>query len=716
MTAGAPTIPPGAVIAPHAARSEAGAGLLHRQLTLLGEEGAGLVGAGAVAGLPSLWTRRDAQAAARAVASAGDGLKPFVVEGLSTDLLELLLEATPSRTDAYSARAVFVEPDAGRALGVLAERDVSAALRHPRFKVFVGPGAVERVGAWLNGLDALRVSLPDRVLRPPTAGGGPARVPGLEGLLASAAAAQAALHESLRRSVWQAYAARSRESWRTRFASGERLKVLIPISRFSTFVRHSAEDLAGALRRAGHEALVLTEPDAHSKLASPAYLEAFDTFEPDLVVLINFTRQHMGQAVPPGVPFVCWVQDRMAHLFDPACGAAQGDLDFLIGHMHADLFDHFNYPRKNRRFRFVPACPVKFHGGPIAPGLMARLACDVSYASHQSETPERFHERTAPMFGSVANVRAALEPLRAAASRWMDDLDGSPSAVRPARVDLVREALAGAGMPRPDERLVMTVFGNYLVPLMERMLRHRTLEWAAAVCRRRGWSLRLFGRGWVSHPTLSVFAGGAIDHEEDALRSVYRASRVNLHLSLNTNSHQRVMECALSGGLMIRRGPSPDWELAKTGLMSRAAEGWVAEREGEMVTRCWTDEGGLILKNYWRQRGIEPAFDDHGRPVFRRRLAEGVWERHRQTCPHMPLESMPDYAFPDAHETLFSSEAELEAVIERALSDEPWRERTIAAHRRVASEQGTVDAFAAALLGLVRKGLGVVVPAKEAPR
>lgn len=700
-------MPPGAVIAPTAHGTETAGSVLARNLDALGNEGDGLRPfVDAVhdrAANSAGWTSQHAAAFTASIAVNSEAMKPLVVEGLNAEMVLRLMASTPPRDDTYSPRVVFVEPDAGRALGVLSADDLTVAIGHPRFRWFLGPGATNRLHAWLGSTESTKLTLPDRVVRAP--GLPPSTTPATETVLAAAAGAQSARHEALRRSVSAAYTGRSGDAWQQRFESGQPLRVLVPISRYSTFVRHSAEDLAGALRRAGHETLVLTEPDAHSRLSTPAYLDAFETFRPDLVVLINFTRKHMAQAVPAGVPFVCWVQDRMAHLFDPAAGAAQGDLDFLIGHLHADLFEHFGYPRRNRLFRFVPACSRKFHDGPVEQGLLARLACDVAYASHQSETPEAFHRRTSPMFGSVPQVKNSLESLRHSAEGWMNKADADPAAPREPRIELVRAALGGAGLSRPDERLVSTVFGNYLVPLMERMLRHRTLEWASRVCERRGWSLRLYGRGWEAHPVLARYAAGPLDHDAEALRAVYRAGRVNLHLSLNTNSHQRVAECALSGGLMIRRGPSPDWELAKMGLMRRAADGPATEADGDAETRSWTDVRGTVLANYWHQRGIEPVVDERGTRVFRRRLPRGVWERHGATCPELPLESMPDYSHTGAHETLFSTETELERLIERSLGDAAWRTATVESQRSAALAYNTYDEFAGAMLALVGAGL-----------
>jgi len=640
--------------------------------------------------------------------AAGDAMKPLIIEGIAPlESVLALWRNAPPQPDGFSRRFILVQADEREFVEALCAADASAMLSEPRVECFVGTDAADRLGAWLLTDDRQGTALPAQVVRSPVLRR--TLAPNVESIIKRAADAQTGLHESIRTRVLAAFAGRGRDHWAARFAPGERLRVLLPISRYSTFVRHSAQDLAAALRRAGHEAFVLSEPDPHSRLTSPAYLRTFDTVRPDLVVLINYTRRHMAQAVPGGVPVVCWVQDRMAHLFDPAAGAAQSELDFLLGHLHPDLFSHFNYPRNNRAFAFVPACAERFT--PAPPSNTPRPAhapksIDIGYVSHQSETPERFHLRIKPMFAGSAPVLASLDPLYAAAARWMDNADADPVAPRPDRKSMVTAALDCAGLKSPDERLVFTVFGNYLVPLMERMVRHRTLAWAARVGQRRGWRLRLFGRGWDSHPTLAPFAVGEVEHDDASLPEVYRSCTAHLHASINTNSHQRVYECALSAGLMLRRGPSPDGELAKVAMLRLAASKPPVDQTPEGVPVYQADEhDGVGPSRFFAAFGRKPPFDENARPVYRKPLTPEHTRTLLNDWPEFPIHSMPDFGFPDARETMFASESELESILTRAATDPAWRERTIAAHRACVLEHATYDTLAASMLRTVRDGL-----------
>jgi hypothetical protein len=643
-----------------------------------------------------------------------DPMKPLVIDGvLPLERTLALYRASPPQPDGFSRRFILVHDDTASLLTAFEHTDASAMLADPRVLCFFGEDAPQRLRAWLLEPTQQHTSLPTQVV---SAGASPSAR--LQPILNEATAAQTALHESLRTRVLGGFTGKDRQSWAARFDSGQPLRVLIPISRYSTFVRHSASDLASALVRAGHAAQVLTEPDAHSRLTTPAYLNAFDTFKPDLVVLINYTRKHMAQAVPAGVPVVCWVQDRMAHLFDPGAGASQGELDFLFGHLHPDLFTHFNYPRTNRAFAFVPACAHRFTP-PTAASAGPRS--EVGYVSHQSETPERFHARMKPMFAASAPVAAALDPLFAAALRWMDAAEANPDAPRPDRKALINEALAGTGVKSPDERLVLTVFGNYLVPLIERMARHRTLEWAAAACESLGLRLRLFGRGWENHPTLARYAAGELPHDERALPDTYHRCLAHLHLSMNTNAHQRVYECALSGGLMLRRGPTPDAELAKIAMMRAAAANPSigTTPEGLPIYQC-TDADGVNPGRYFAARYVPPQLGESGecagKPVFRKPLTDAVRKGVLEDWPAFPINAMPDFGFPDASETLFRTRAELQAMLERAMNDPAWRDATIAAHRAATLQHCTYDRLAADLLAMVGAGLSSPPPTGSAAR
>lgn len=85
-------------------------------------------------------------------------------------------------------------------------------------------------------------------------------------------------------------------------------------------------------------------------------------------------------------------------------------------------------------------------------------------------------------------------------------------------------------------------------PLVDRMLRHRTVEWAADIAESRGLKLTIAGKGWASHPSLGKHSIGQVDHGP-ALRDLYNASTLTLHASATWIHHQRILECLFAGGM-----------------------------------------------------------------------------------------------------------------------------------------------------------------------
>lgn len=507
-----------------------------------------------------VWARwGDEAGRARACAlpdlTAGQEGQPFYVEGIDPPwLLQRLAAHTPRRSDGFHRRLVIVQRDEQEWMDGLACVDLGAILSEPRVVCFVGEEAGAALAADLADREELQIAGRSLVL---AAARRPVEPP-LHELVSAACANQQREFERATRAVAARYQTRDQAYWAVRFArarergSAEPPRVLIPTTRFSTFIKHSSRDIAAAFASLGARAEVLVEHSDDSWLSALAFARAMERFDPDLVLLINYTRAQAGSWVPPGVPFVCWVQDAMPHLFDAVSGAAQGPMDFITGHLHSDLFSRFGYPRERAIYTPVLVSEQTFHDGPVSDELARVHTCEVAYVSHQSETPEAISDRlarawTGPLAGELAAATGQLlTPLR----RLMDGGLGPEvfRSIEPMCAELLSAAL---GRAVPAEALARLRF-NVAHPIAERLLRHQMLAWAEELCQERGWRFHLYGRGWEQHPTLAHRARGAIAHDE-ALRATYRHARVSLHGALGMLQHQRVMECALSGGLTLVR-------------------------------------------------------------------------------------------------------------------------------------------------------------------
>jgi hypothetical protein len=684
--------------------------------------------------------------------SAGQVVGPHVLEGIDPPwLLMRLAESLGRGPDGYWARITVVQADVLEFLDGLALADLRGVIAQERVEFLVGPesGArlaerlAERRGTQIAG-PALRLATVRTVAEPR-----------IERVLAEAVEGQGAEARELRERVREIYGGRDRGWWRGRYAEGTKgqrdrgtegesaecrvpsaecsgpLRVLVPTCRYSTFVRHSAADLARSFEKLGWEARVMMEPDDHSHLSPVGYLRVLDEFRPDLVVLINYTRANLGEVMPAEVPFVCWVQDAMPHLFRQDAGRRQTEHDFLVGHLHSEFFTQLGYPRERTLSMPVVASAHKFHDGPVLEEQRKRLECELAYVSHHSETPEALHERLVREVSRERATRQMFERLHGVVRERLRDTM-SPNLhedLRSAAAAVAREELGQR--EGPPEWLITMVMNQYCLRLADRVIRHETLTWAAEVAERRGWRLKIFGRGWEKHPRFGKFAAGELEHG-DELRASYRCAGAHLHASINWMLHQRVMECALSGGLPLCRLNWWDhWfieVIAQRGVLEGAAPvACEAGRWHDRSVECRVPSAGCRVP--CESRANLYAVADH--PSLMRLVALGQrlglgecgpaagarrdgMVRIDPTASYIqpevtqfyPREEEVVWLLGDLAETTFHSPATLEAALERAITRPAWRESAV---RGIAARVGrhlTTDVLARGIVGLVERTLG----------
>jgi len=522
------------------------------------------------------WTRfadqrGEAERAELPGADAGEGpgaaersVRPIYLEGADPPWLLLrLARRLPPGAAGYHAPIALIEPNVLALLDALALADLRSVLRQDRLSIFAGEGATDAFETFLHGRLAGEIA-GDALTLARAAGGGTADP--VRAIVDRACQAQRAALDRARASVEARSAGRDPAWWATRLdaarsVGGEPARVLIPTSRFTTYVRHAAEDIARAFERAGCVVETLMEPDDSSRLAALAYTEACERLDPDLVVLINYPRPTLGGAIPGNVPFVCWIQDAMPQLLDRRAGEASGPLDFLVGCLDRAYFQHFGQ-RPGRHLPLpVLASAAKLHDAPVDGARRERFDCEIACVTNHSETPEAQRDRLIAASGDPRSGRAIRAIWDGCVALRDDLMSGS---VETRLRDLVRAALEGAGA-RADEADVSRALATHARPMLDRLIRHQTLGWATDIARRRDWRMHLYGRGWKQHPTLRAHARGVLRHGED-LRSAYQAAAANLHASAHSITHQRVMECALSGGLPLARRTFDDLERLARGV------------------------------------------------------------------------------------------------------------------------------------------------------
>jgi hypothetical protein len=658
--------------------------------------------AGALRDLPGCFPLSDqAGPATHFVKTAGPLTKPacIILEGLNPPwMFRELYEATPTQPLGFRTPILVVQTDPLELLDGLALADLSAPLADSRVRLFVGPDASDQLRAWLRARADFQIAslfVPLATTRKPA-------VPSIQAVVQETLEFQETEFTRVKARVDAVYAGRDEQWWARRYraaaAGGPPLKVLIPTCLYSTFIKHSAADLCATLNRLGHIAEVYQEPDDTSKLSGLGYQRALERLEPDLVVTINFPRASMGGAVPANVPYVCWIQDSMPHLFDRAVGAAQGPMDFLLGHTFLELFQKYGYPTGRALPISVVADEAKFFSARAQRRPTAQDSSkEIAFVSHHSETPEAMHARLcAAAAANPAMVRvfeAMYADVRAAAA-------GAGEHSATLRVEAsARERLREGLGAEPDQRTLTLAIRQYGLPLADRMLRHLTLEWAASAARRRGWKLAIYGRGWDQHPSLAEFARPELEHGE-ALRSCYESAAAHLHVAASTLSHQRVIECYLSGGLCLCR-------LHRELLASAKLNAQIAllGREPDVIE---TDRLGYVIADHPEAMALASQLAKAGFSYAQ----EVLWisrarvQSYQRFGGVLGADQDPTFLLRDLSETTFRSEAELEQLLEKAVERPSWRAAVSGMVAARAREFLTHQAMVQRMLGMVRESLG----------
>lgn len=595
--------------------------------------------------------------------------RPVVVEGIDPPwTLVRAAEVLEPAPEGYRPTIFVVQEDAQEFLDGLSLADMRGLLADDRLEFFIGPGAAEKLGRRLGA--SRETSGPQGLFNAHCK----TRAANLDQVIRGAIAAQEQESREMGERIRVRSASRGAEYWRARYrearsGKGAPLRVLIPTSRFTTFLAHAAGDLSRAITRAGHTARILMEPNDRERLNALAYQRVMLDFDPDLIVMINRPRACMKNLFPADVPYVAWLQDAMPHLFDEAIGRSQGPMDFMAGHMMPELFRVFGYPCERLAPMPVVADPEKFHNGEVDDREAARLACDVAVVTHHSETPKMMHERLRAQTSGAPAVQRVFDQLFPQLERVaLDPMSLAPNERIRAMVDLaLRQTLERE--PEPKTRAM--VMRNYAVPVADRFFRHQAIGWAAKVCDRRGWKLHLYGKGWENHETFSRYAKGILSHGEE-LRAAYKCAGVHLHLCLSALMHQRVFECFLSGGLVAARLHRDLVAGVRTRALLAAIESGVTPIVDEA-----RDRTGFAVADVPEAMEAIGLVQRLGLPTeaniwitnARRAELQRFGLAHDRHDENWLLGDMADLGFTDA--------ASLEALIERALTRPAWKRDVI---------------------------------------
>lgn len=600
---------------------------------------------------------------------------PVLLEGVSPPwVLEALLTTpAPESSPFFQQRIVVLQRDWFELFDGLSLTDLGESLADPRLVWFVGDDASERLLAWFA--ERIDDAPPSYVVQNP-------------GLRTKTSPDAPALFGEIERRWTQneteliqaldKRAARDMAWWAKRYAGAfpehGPMRVLVPVSRYTTYLQHIANDLQHALHANGMECEIIIERDAHTAMSQCAIMRAIASFDPDLIISINYTRRSLGQHIPADIPHLCWIQDAMEHLLRPDAGKAIGTHDFVVGMISQEHIKHYHYPAARTKWMPMVASRHKFNNAQAATSFDAEIA----WVTHQSEHPDIMRDRLlAEMDAAAPHL---VPPLRAL-------LDEVQLITRTNTQTHLFRAIQGAiddhffpnGVPDGAQQLRSNLKFSMVVPYAERVLRHQTAAWVAEIAKRRGWRFKLYGKGWENHTELSDYAAGPLEHG-DALRRVYQRSVVQLHASMNQITHQRVSECILSGGLPLCRALLDSFEQLNLLLAIECdllpADGSLDD--AQLPEKLWylPIEAGTAPARYvadlTRLGLCDPAAFPDNRLYWRTRRVMLAQSRLRERAPRENAEM-----FATMTDLCFASPQVLESLIERAVEDPQWRQDRI---------------------------------------
>jgi hypothetical protein len=590
----------------------------------------------------------------------------------------------------YSCDLHLVEPDPFALALAMHIQDLQEPFSSPRVYVHLGPRAEDHFRSFIENHPARTVPGPiitqPLTRRPPTS-----LAQTCEDLRSLRAAARA--QAKARADAY--YAAKDSAHWSARFekaaaGQGPPLRILGVTTRFSTVLQYSMAELQAAARALGHDMQIAKEPDDAS-LENPS-LEMFADFKPDLVFQISRLR-HENAEIPRTIPYVCWDQDNLSVMRTPAATASLDAFTYVAGHGANFGYSHLNWPRANVILCHPAASTHRYPATPVSPEIRAPLACDISYVSNASQSPEDFAARSADHWGPARNLllQAAAEVIaHCRAGREWDYL---------ALHALASASPAAGALDAPRLR----EFVMDLHAIADRALRHATLEWVGRWCIENQKRFLIYGKDWQHHPTLAPHAAGVAEQGEH-LRAIYQASAINLQIIGAGFLHSRSLDGIAAGGFFLaRHTPVDGVDDAEMAAVHRLA--------------LWAAKHPIASEN-----DLASAAD----PVVRRDFAtaQAYFERHNvrwvllralETWAHLPP---PVAAIPHLADITFSTESEFRRKAAAFLGDEPLRLRTAHAMRAAVDRDFSHEARVTLFIHSVRTALAAhaaTSPQRHAP-
>lgn len=467
--------------------------------------------------------------------------------------------------------------------------------------------------------------------------------------------------------------ARWLERYRRAGVDEPELRVAAMTTRFSTVMQFALRDLAAALKRRGIHCDVVMEASESVSGIDTVSLLGRERY--DLAIVVNHLRWELDDQIHPNLPFVGWVQDYMPALWSKTSAERMTPLDLIVSPSTLQMETVYGYPADQHLESSNLTDSHMYHDGEIVPELRERFTADAAYVSHGSATPQQLAEE---MTQANPQLRTVIENLLGLVRAEVED-HGFIRGITVYRI--CREALVAAG-GSADNRAALAELHPIAMTLYDRVLRHQSLEWAAQWARERRRTMRIYGRGWEKHPTLSDFAAGPVENGEP-LRAVYRCSTVNLQINGHNSLHQRLLDGLACGAFIAtRRIPVDFYRAAHLRVARRIEATGVTDLDG-LFAAAESDDGLADELRALHDLGVAGVNPDD--PEQRQREREeqvalgaipvdlgdgaGFFDllRSLRGVPRRMAGDLDGFA-----ETTFGSREELHALLDRAMDDPDW--------------------------------------------
>ncbi|MBL9118706.1 MAG: hypothetical protein JNL80_02185 [Phycisphaerae bacterium] len=474
---------------------------------------------------------------------------------------------------------------------------------------------------------------------------------GLRGRLESAARERIAAFGSARRA----------ERMRGAASGSTRLVIAGFVSRHTTVVCHMMRDLMCVFRQLGHETILMSEPTSTSPMVD--LLGPLSSRDVDLVLAINYLRNHPVPLMPAPIPFACWMQDLIGTAQTKEAAATQGPWDLLVAPSIGFFSHRFGY-RADQGIS-APNLTSWAMYGRIGDTPRRGGAPDVVYVGHGWEEAETLVERQ----GATPEAREILgsitRTLRERLHRG-DEVTG---------FERMRIIAAAVGTP------VRSGAGNELYwavqTIFDRLFRHQALAWAARWCERNGRTFAIYGNGWESHPKLGRFARGTVANGP-ALGELCRDAGVVLHANGNASLHQRLLDGIAAGGCVLtRRNPADEVSTHWRTIRERAAGASMAQLH---QLAAEDSELARAVHGFERTLGCSLALSGNGRRDADRQVISRIdfWPPETTSDDGLASHLTSDTGFLTPHgaadidgfqRSTYANESELGDLLQRVLDD-----------------------------------------------